>query len=191
MRKPLLILFGVLLSICAHAQDRVLTGRVTSSEDGLALPGVSVVVQGTAKGTVTDSDGKYQLRVGQSDEILVFSFIGMARQEIAIGNRSQIDVVMEPDAQQLAEVVVVGYGTEERRLLAQSVGVVKADAIKDLPVPNVNGVLQGQTAGVQVVQNSGTPGAATSVRVRGSGSLSGSGQPLYIVDGIPVTTGDF
>lgn len=191
MRKSLLFLIFVFLSLSAFAQERRISGKVTGAEDGLALPGVSVIVQGTAKGTVTDGDGRYELQVSESDDVLVFSFIGMVRQEIPIGVQTVIDVVMVPDAQQLSEVVIVGYGAEERRLLTESVGVVKADAIKDLPVSTVEGVLQGQTAGVQVVQNSGTPGGAMSVRVRGTSSLSGSGQPLYIIDGIPVTTGDY
>ncbi len=191
MRKALLFLFFAFLSLSSFAQERVITGKVTSAEDGLDLPGVSVVVQGTARGTVTDAEGRFQLRVSETDQVLVFSFIGMVRQEIPIGARTDIAVVMSPDAQQLSEVVIIGYGSEERRFLTQSVGVVKADAIKDLPVATVDGVLQGQTAGVQVVQNSGTPGGAMSVRIRGTGSISGSGQPLYIIDGIPVTTGDY
>ncbi len=191
MRKSLLLLVFAFFSLSSFAQERVISGKVTSAEDGQELPGVSVVVQGTATGTVTDAEGRYQLRVGQADQVLVFSFIGMVRQEIPIGNRTDVSVMMSPDAQQLSEIVIIGYGSEERRLLTESVGVVKADAIKDLPVSTVDGVLQGQTAGVQVVQNSGTPGGAMSVRIRGTGSLSGSGQPLYIIDGIPVTTGDY
>ena len=191
MRKPLLFLIFVFLSLTSFAQERVINGKVASAEDGLALPGVSVVVQGTAKGTVSDAEGRFQLRVSESDQVLIFSFIGMTRQEVSINNRERIDVVMTPDALQLSEVVVVGYGTEQRKLLTESVGVVRADAIKDLPIASVDGILQGQTAGVQVVQNSGTPGGAMSVRVRGTTSISGSGQPLYIIDGIPVTTGDY
>lgn len=191
MRKTLLFLIFAFLSLSSFAQERVISGKVTSGEDGTNLPGVSVVVQGTTRGTVTDTEGRYQLQISEGDQVLVFSFIGMLRQEITIGNQESIHVIMAADAQQLSEIVIVGYGTEQRKLLTESVGVVKADAIKDLPISTVDGILQGQTAGVQVMQNSGTPGGAMSVRVRGTGSLSGSGQPLYIIDGIPVTTGDF
>src|SRR5690606_6341368 len=129
-------------------------GQITSAEDGMPLPGVSIVVQGTTKGTVSDTDGRYQLQVSEGDQVLVFSFIGMLRQEVPIGSREIVDVIMAPDAQQLSEVVIVGYGTEDKKLLTQSVGVVSAESIKDLPVSTIDGVLQGQTAGVQVMQNS-------------------------------------
>lgn len=191
MRRSLLFLIFAFLSLSSFAQDRTIRGKVTESEGGASLPGVNVVVQGTAKGTVTDKDGNYQIQVNAGQNVLVFSFIGMAPQEVAIDNRQVIDVVMNPDIQQLNEVVVVAYGTEQKKLMTEAVGVVKSDAIKDLPVPTVDGILQGQTTGVQVMQNSGTPGGAMSVRVRGVSSISGSGQPLYIIDGIPVTTGDF
>lgn len=181
----------VLLSLSTHAQDRIVRGRVINAEDGMALPGVSVLVQGTANGTVTDANGNFQISVNGANPVLVFSFIGMLRQEVPVDSRDFLDISMTPDAQQLSEVVIIGYGSEERRLLTEAVGVIKADALKDLPIPSVEGVLQGQTAGVQVIQNSGTPGGAMSVRVRGTSSLSGSGQPLYIIDGIPVTNGDF
>jgi TonB-linked SusC/RagA family outer membrane protein len=191
MRKTLLFLFFSVLSQIAWAQERTIRGKVTSAEDGSPLPGVSVVVQGTNRGTVTDVDGQYRLSIADGDAVLVFTFIGTLAQEQTIGTRETIDVQMSPDSKQLSEVVVVGYGTEQRNLLTGSVGVVKSDAIKDLPVATVDGVLQGQTAGVQVSQNSGTPGGAMSVRVRGTTSISGTGQPLYVIDGIPVTTGDF
>jgi TonB-linked SusC/RagA family outer membrane protein len=191
MRKTLLFLLFAILSQIAWAQERTIRGKVTSAEDGSPLPGVSVVVQGTNRGTVTDTEGQYRLSIADGDAVLVFTFIGTLPQEQTIGTRETIDVQMSPDSKQLSEVVVVGYGTEQRALLTGSVGVVKSDAIKDLPVSTVDGVLQGQTAGVQVLQNSGTPGGGMSVRVRGTTSISGSGQPLYVIDGIPVTTGDY
>lgn len=191
MRKTLLFLTLAFLSLSLLAQERPVRGKVTNAEDGSALPGVNVVLQGTSKGTVTDSNGNYQIQVGAGENVLIFSFIGMIPREVPIDNRETIDVVMNPDIQQLAEVVVVGYGTEQKKLLTESVGVIKSDAVKDLPVPTLDGILQGQTTGVQVMQNSGTPGGEMSVRIRGTTSISGSGQPLYIIDGIPVTTGNF
>jgi TonB-linked SusC/RagA family outer membrane protein len=190
MRKTLLFLIFSFLSWCSLAQQRTVHGKVTSADDGTGQPGVNVVVKGTPRGTVTDADGQYTIDAAP-DDILVFTFIGMLPQEITAGTREVIDVALQSDIKQLSEVVVVGYGTEQKRLMTESVGVVKSDAIKDLPVPTVDGVLQGQTTGVQVSQNSGTPGGAMSVRIRGNTSLSGSGQPLYVIDGIPIITGDF
>jgi TonB-linked SusC/RagA family outer membrane protein len=191
MRKALLFLIFAFLSQIAWAQERTIRGKITNGEDGSPLPGVSVVVQGTNRGTVTDVEGQYRLPVADGDAVLVFSFIGMLSQEQTIGNRETIDVQLSPDSKQLSEVVVVGYGTEQQKLITGSIGVVKSDAIKDLPVSTVDGMLQGQAAGVQVLQNSGTPGGGMSVRVRGTTSISGSGQPLYVIDGIPLTTGDY
>ncbi|HTF18621.1 MAG TPA: TonB-dependent receptor [Chryseolinea sp.] len=190
MRKPLLFLIFSLLSWCSLAQQRAVHGKVTAEADGTSQPGVNVVVKGTPRGTVTDTNGQYRIEASP-DDVLVFTFIGMSPQEIAVGNREVIDVAMIGDITQLSEVVVVGYGTEQKVLMTEAVGVIKSDAIKDLPVATVDGVLQGQTTGVQVSQNSGTPGGAMSVRVRGTTSLSGSGQPLYVIDGIPLTTGDY
>jgi TonB-linked SusC/RagA family outer membrane protein len=190
MRKTLLFLIFSFLSWCSLAQQRTVHGKVTSADDGTAQPGVNVVVKGTPRGTVTDSDGLYTIEA-VPDDILVFTFIGMLPQEVTVGTREVIDLAMVSDIQQLSEVVVVGYGTEQKKLMTEAVGVVKSDAIKDLPVPTVDAVLQGQTTGVQVSQNSGTPGGAMSVRVRGNTSLSGSGQPLYVIDGIPIITGDY
>ena len=190
MRKTLLFLIFSFLSWCSLAQQRTVHGKVTSADDGTGQPGVNVVIKGTPRGTVTDADGQYTIDAAP-DDILVFTFIGMLPQEITAGTREVIDVALQSDIKQLSEVVVVGYGTEQKRLMTESVGVVKSDAIKDLPVPTVDGVLQGQTTGVQVSQNSGTPGGAMSVRIRGNTSLSGSGQPLYVIDGIPIITGDF
>lgn len=191
MRKALLFFIFSFLACGAYAQERIVRGKVTSPDDGGGLPGVSVFVKGTSKGTVTDQDGAYQIQVTPQENILAFSFIGYITQEVAIDNREAINVTLQTDTKQLSEVVVVGYGTNDKRLMTESVGVVKSDAIKDLPVSTIDGILQGQTAGVQVLQNSGTPGGAMSVRVRGTTSISGSGQPLYVIDGIPVTTGDY
>lgn len=191
MRKVLLFLIFSFLVFGAYAQDRTVRGKVTNPEDGTGLPGVSVFVKGTSKGTTTDQNGVYQLQVTPQENILAFSFIGYVTQEVTIDNREVIDIALQTDTKQLSEVVVLGYGTNDRRLMTESVGVVKADAIKDLPVSTIDGILQGQVTGVQVLQNSGTPGGGMSVRIRGTTSISGSGQPLYVIDGIPVNTGDY
>lgn len=191
MRKALLFLIFSFLAWSAHAQDRIVRGKVINPDDGQGLPGVSVFVKGTSKGTTTDQDGIYQLQVGPEENTLLFSFIGYVTQEAAIDNRTEVNITLQTDTQQLSEIVVTAYTTVDKRLLNESVGVVKADAIKDLPVSGIDGILQGQTSGVQVLQNSGTPGGAMSVRVRGTTSINGSGQPLYVIDGIPVTTDDY
>lgn len=190
MKKVLFFLIFAFLAWSTVAQSRMVRGKVTSVDDGSALPGVSVVVKGATTGTVTDANGDYSIQV-TDQAVLIFSFIGMIPVEKAISNHEVMDVIMSQDVTQLSEVVVIGYGTGEKRFLTESVGVVKADAIKDIPIPSVDGILQGQTAGVQVLQNSGTPGGGMSVRIRGTTSISGSGQPLYVIDGVPVITGDY
>lgn len=191
MRKALLFLIFSFLACSLYAQNKIVRGKVISPEDGTGLPGVSVFVKGTSKGTVTDQDGLYQLEVAPGENTLVFSFIGYTTQEAAIDNREAVNVTLQTDTKQLSEIVVTGYTSVDKRLLNESVGVVKADAIKDLPVASIDGILQGQTSGIQVLQNSGTPGGAMSVRIRGTTSINGSGQPLYVIDGIPVTTDDY
>lgn len=170
--------------------EQIITGKVVSS-DGEGLPGVTVVETGTTNGTTTGVDGGYSLKVSTAATSIEFSLIGFVKQRINIGARNIIDVVLEQDLNKLSEVIIVGYGVEQKALLTGAIGEIKSDDLKDLPVSTLDGMMQGQAAGVQVTQNSGTPGAALSVRIRGVSSIGGSSQPLYVVDGIPVTTGDF
>jgi TonB-dependent starch-binding outer membrane protein SusC len=174
----------------AFSVDKTITGRVTSPE-GEPLTGVTVTEPGTSNGAATDVDGNYRIRVSDGAQKLSFAYLSFVTQVIDLNNRTVIDVVLQPDAKALSEVIVVGYNTEKKALLTGAVGEVKSADLKDIPVPSVDGILQGQTAGVQVSQNSGTPGGAMSVRIRGVSSIGGSSQPLYVIDGIPVTTGDF
>jgi TonB-dependent starch-binding outer membrane protein SusC len=167
-----------------------ITGKVTS-DDGLPLPGANIVLSGSTKGTISNSDGTYQINVPATASVLEFSFLGYAKQQIKVGTSTVINVVMHPDAKVLSELVVVGYAVEQKVMITGSVGVVKAESLKNIPVSTIDGIMQGLTSGVQVSQNSGTPGGEMSVRIRGVSSISGSSQPLYIIDGIPVTTGDF
>ncbi|MBK8289952.1 MAG: TonB-dependent receptor [Flammeovirgaceae bacterium] len=191
MNRLLLLSFFLPISLSSFGQEKLIHGTITSSEDKSALPGVTVVVKGTSKGTVTDLNGNYKIQVVGQENVLLFSSIGFISQEVTINNKEQINIVLEVDTKELAEVVVTGYRTGDKRLLTEAVGVVKTDAIKDFPIATIDGALQGQTTGVQVIQNSGTPGGGMSVRIRGTTSISGSGQPLYVIDGIPVTTGDY
>ncbi|GAB3496410.1 TonB-dependent receptor [Spirosoma knui] len=169
--------------------DRLITGTV-KSETGEGLPGVSVVVKNTTRGTSTDADGKYRLSIPDdngSATTLVFSFVGYVNQEVAVGNRSSVDVQLAPDDKSLDEVVVVGYGTVKKSDLTGSLAQVKSKDLNAYPATNVLQALSGRAAGVQVLQNTGAPGAPVSVRIRGTNSIQGSNEPLYVVDGFPLS----
>ena len=171
------------------AQDRMVTGKVTSADDGTALPGVNVLVKGTINGTVSDSNGSYSIATPASGGILIFSFIGYKTTEIGIGNNTVIDLPMTDDATLLSEIVVVGYGEQSSRNSLQSVSTVSAEAFRNIPAIGPQALLQGQAAGVQVVGSSGLLGGSPAVRIRGAASISGGGSPLYVVDGVPLNDG--
>ncbi len=168
--------------------DQILTGTV-SDETGGRLPGVSVVVKGTTRGTTSDGNGQYRLNLLTGDAVLVFSFVGYISQEVVVGNRTELNVSLSIDNRALSEVVVVGYGTQKRSDLTGSVSSVKAEEIKNLPVRSVNEALQGRAAGVQVTRPDGTPGGGSDIVIRGIGSIGGMA-PLYIVDGIRMGAGN-
>lgn len=190
MKKRLngiLTLFLVFVVQLTFAQQKTVTGAVID-ETGLPLPGVNVIKQGTAVGTQTDFDGYYSIQASPGD-VLVFTFVGMERVERTVGPANTINVTMEQDAESLQEVVVVGFGEQTRKSLTSSVARVDGEQIKSIATPTISGALQGAANGLQVNQNSGVPGAAFSVRVRGSSSINGSNEPLYVVDGVPILTG--
>lgn len=193
MKKNLLFSFVLVLTLLqqAYAQNRTVSGTVTDQSTSQALPGVAVIVKGTTVGTTSGVDGAYTLNVPADGTTLVFRFIGYETVERAIGNAGTIDVALPIDNRQLEEVVVVGYGTQERREVTGATSKVTAEDLEDIPVVSVDQALQGRAAGVQISQNSGTPGAGISVRVRGATSISANNQPLYVVDGVPMTTGDY
>ncbi len=191
--KKAILFFAVLmiLGLSIMAQQIRVSGVVTSvDEGGISLPGVTVMVEGSTRGTITDAEGHYEIEVAP-DEILVFSFVGMVTQRVPVEGREVIDVGLRMDVAQLGEIVVTGYGTESRRLISGSVGVVGEEDIQESALRTIDGVLQGRSAGVQITQSSGTPGAANAIRIRGSSSISAGNEPLVVVDGIPVTTGDY
>ena len=181
---PLLLL---LYCVAAMAQGTAVTGKVTD-ERGLPLPGVTVVVKGTTKGTNTGTNGSFSINAG-SKEILVFSMIGYTKQEELVGTRTVINLSLTAEQQSLNEVVVVGYGTQRRRDLTSSVGSVKGEAFKDQPITNPTEALQGRIAGVNVVKSSGAPDATPTIIIRGVASLN-QPAPLYIVDGVRVPDGN-
>ena len=153
------------------------------------LPGVSVKVKGSSVGTVTDVNGKYSLNTPDGNGTLVFSFVGYDTREIAIANKSQLDVTLVENQKSLNEVVVVGYGTQKRVDLTGSVGSVSAKQLQERPAINVEQELSGKIAGVNVSTNSGGPGGATKIRIRGYSSINAATDPLYVVDGVVWTEG--
>ncbi|MCU0363307.1 MAG: carboxypeptidase-like regulatory domain-containing protein, partial [Bacteroidales bacterium] len=183
--KKILTLFSLLLMATSIALGQVVqvTGTVTSSEDGLPVPGVSVLVKGTTVGTVTLVDGKYSLSVPSGAQNLVFTFIGFKSQEIEIGGRTRIDVVMEQDISKLDEVVVVGYGTQKKREVTGAISTVKGEALASLATPSFDAQLAGRSAGVQVTTQTGVLGETPRMRIRGVGSISSGTYPLVVVDG--------
>lgn len=164
--------------------DRPVSGTVRD-ERGQALPGVSVLVKTTQRGTTTDASGQYRLDVPPGPTTLVFSFVGYKTQELVLGNQSQLDVTLAVEERSLDEVVVVGYGTVKKSDLTGSVAKVGEAAIKATPIVALDRAMQGRAAGVQVTQNSARPGGAATIRIRGSGSVNASNDPLYVIDGFP------
>ncbi len=173
------------------AQNRTLTGKVVSSEDSSPLPGVSIAIKGTSQGTTTDLDGNYQLNVEENQNTLVFSFVGYISQEIEIGVQSIINVKLDADVKSLKEILVVGYGTQTKKESIGSIVKINNDKIMDMPVPSFEAALQGKAPGIQVIQSSGIAGSGSVIRIRGIGSVSAGGDPLYVVDGIPITQDPF
>lgn len=169
-------------------QPKKITGSVVS-ETGETLPGVTVVVRGTTVGTVTDMDGNFTLNVESDSQILVFSFVGMATQEIEIGERTEFSVVMRSATIDIGEVVAVGYGTMKKSDLTGSVASVKGDILTKRSTQQLSTAMQGQMSGVQITRSSGAPGASATVRIRGITTLS-ENDPLVIVDGVPSSLND-
>lgn len=169
-------------SIASIQQQTITVSGVVMGSDGEPLMGVNVVEKGATNGTITDLDGKYTLNVG-SNAVLQFSYIGYVSSDIAVNGQRTVNVTMKEDSQNLDEVVVVGYGTVRKADLAGSVSVLDNKAFKDQPIKQVSDALQGRVSGVQV-QSSGVPGGTVKIRVRGSGSINRSNDPLYVIDGI-------
>ena len=184
MSKILRVVFLLLLfSATAWAQERLVSGKVTSSEDGSPIPGANVIVKGTTNGTTTDATGNFQLSVSPN-ATLVFSFIGFASVEMNVSDLTVVNAQLSVDATQLSEVVVVGYSSVTKKELTGAVSSVKGSTIANLPIQSFDRALQGRAAGVQVLSANGVPGGAVSVRIRGTGSITAGNEPLYIVDGV-------
>ena len=164
-------------------QDKIISGKVVSAEDSEPLPGVSVIIKGTATGTTTNLNGEYKLSINSNEDILVFSYIGFMSQEVTVGTQSTIDVAMKVDLQQLDEVVVIGFGERNKKDLTGSISTVGAESIEKIGLASPQYALQGNTTGVRVVNTSGNPNEAPQIFVRGIGTWNGDSQPLYVIDG--------
>lgn len=190
MRKFLtMLLCAVLITAQAAAQNRTVTGKVTDA-NGKPVANASVIIKGTSTGTSTKEDGTYSISVAPSSKVLVISSIGLAEQEVVIGNKGVINAVLQTTDQNLKEVVVVGYGTQKRPEVTGSIGKIGGADIENKPFTSIDKALQGATAGLQSVAASGTPGAAQNIRIRGIGSINAGANPLWVIDGVPVNTGD-
>ncbi|MEK6479012.1 TonB-dependent receptor [Catalinimonas sp. 4WD22] len=174
----------LLCSLKVQAQDQTIQGKVTDVSGGDPIPGANIVVKGTNTGTVTDADGFYRINVPANNNTLIYSFIGYEAQEVDINGRSEINVSLSEGVTSLSEVVVVGYGTQQRKDVTGAVSSVKGNQIQNLPVSGASQALQGRAAGVNVVRNGGAPGDGGSIRIRGTGTVNNA-DPLVIIDGFP------
>lgn len=185
MRK-ITILFTLLLFACLQSAfaQKLVTGKVTSSEDGLGLPGVTVGVKGTTAGTITDASGSFTLSVPSKATTLTFSFIGMKTQEVEIGTKTSFTISLAQAYTEIGEVTAVGYGTAKRRDITGSVSSVSGAAIQQLSTQRVDQTLQGRSSGVTVQNTDGAPGGSTKIRIRGLNSINGGNDPLVVIDGL-------
>ncbi len=192
LQKRYISLLCMLLAVFTTAVAQItVTGTVVDG-DQFGLPGVTVTVKGTSKAVATDFDGNYTISVPSEESVLTFSFVGMTPQEITVGSQRKIDVTMEENAQELDEVVVVGYGTVKKRDLTGAVSQLKPSDQDAAKVTSIDNLLQGKIAGLSVGNSSSAVGAASSVTIRGANSLRGDNQPLYVIDNIPqASTGEF
>ncbi|MEX0648530.1 MAG: TonB-dependent receptor [Balneolaceae bacterium] len=164
-----------------------ITGRVIDADTEEPLMGVTVFVLGTNTGTTTDMDGRFSLTVPDGSETLAFSYVGYIRQEVSIGDQTEFNIRMSSDIAMLDDVVVVGYGTQQRVEVTGSVVSIRAEMIENSPMPSFENALQGRLAGVNVAESTGEPGAAPQITIRGTGSISAGNDPLYVVDGVPIS----
>lgn len=184
--KPHRLLLVLALVFSTHlcwSQDMNVSGKVTSGDDGMGIPGALVAVKGTTNSVATDIDGNYTISA-PLNAVLQFSFIGYQSQEVTVTGNT-VNVVLQEEAQELNEVVIVGYGAQRKEAVTGSVVSIKGDAIREVPAPNITQALQGRLAGVEINQTSSQPGASMQIRIRGARSLTASNNPLIVLDGIP------
>ena len=192
MYAVLMVFLSVPVCLYASPLQAVTVSGKIIDDTGEVLPGVSVIEKGTTNGTVSDSEGNYRLTVSSSQSVIVFSFVGTVSQEIIVGDRTSLDVTLVADASTLSEVVVVGYGTQEKKDVTGAVTSVKSEDFNRGVINSPEQLLQGKVAGVNVTSVSGEPGAKQTITIRGPGGVRTGSTPLFVVDGLPLdnsTTG--
>jgi TonB-linked SusC/RagA family outer membrane protein len=182
-RKVWLFLGLITACITMYAQVPV-TGRVLSADDNQGMPGVNIAIKGTNLGVTTGNDGTYSISVRNSEDMLVFSYVGYNTEEVKVGNQKSVDVLMVPDIKQLETVIVMGYSSKKRSEITSAVATVSSDKLMDVTSSDIGTMLQGKVSGIQVINSSGAPGATSEIRIRGISSFSAPQGPLYVVDGI-------
>ncbi|MBJ6117293.1 SusC/RagA family TonB-linked outer membrane protein [Pontibacter sp. BT310] len=187
MKKSLLLSFIFVFALVVQvlAQNRTVTGKVTDQETGQGLPGVTVLVKGTSTGTATGIDGGFSIAVPSNDAVLEFRYVGYDNKEVVVGSQSTINILLGQASETLSEVVIVGYSTTTQQSFTGTAKVVSAEKLENKQVSNVSQALAGEVAGVRIINTSGQPGQAATVRIRGLGSVNGNRDPLYVVDGVP------
>lgn len=180
-------IFNDNLIVLAPKQQRTVSGVITDAKTGLTIPGVNILVEGTSQGAVSDLSGKYSVEVPDENAILVFSFVGYESQRVVVAGKTTVNIKLVPSVGSLSEVVVIGYGTQQKKDLTGAVSVVATKDIGSMPVPSISDAIQGRAAGVQVV-SSGAPGTDATFRIRGVGTINNN-DPLLVIDGVPVASG--
>lgn len=188
IKKRTLLFLILLYGMSTMAQAQQVSGKITDSQGG-SLPGASIVEKGTANGMQTDVDGNFTFEVSSLEASLIISFIGFETVEVPINNRSVVNVSLQDDIFSLNEVVVIGYGSQKRENVSAAIATVDSKALEGRPVSNFQSALQGQIAGLQITSNSGRPGAGNAIQIRGAGTITGSSNPLYVIDGVIVENG--
>ena len=196
MRRKVFLLFAFLCVMAipgAYAQSFSVQGRVTSAEDGEGMVSLTIMQKGTANGVVTDFDGNYDIKInGVGEATLVFTYVGYETQEYVVNaSTKELNVVMQPEQVTMDEVVVVAYGVRKKGTIAGSVSTVKAEKLENIPAGGFDQALQGMTPGMTVISNSGEPSKAATFQIRGTNSINSGTSPLFILDGVPITSADF
>jgi len=191
MRKLLLLLLGCTV-ICVQLlaqESRPVSGKVLDDK-GAPVPNATVVVKGTTIGTTTAGDGTFHLTIPATAKSLEVSAVGMTKMEISLGTKSEFNIALLPEDKSMKEVIVVGYGTQKKSEITSSLTKVGGDKIANVPLTSLDQMLQGKAAGLQSITFSGQPGANQAIRIRGIGSISASAQPLFVIDGVQINSGD-
>jgi iron complex outermembrane receptor protein len=189
IKKTLVVLLFAIIGISASAQDRTVTGKVTDEKNGAPLVAASVAVKGTNKGTTTAADGTFSINVASNQTTLVVTFLNYATKEVQIAGKNSINVALSQSADQLSEVVVIGYGSVRKKDLTGSVATISSKDFNTGAITTPEQLIAGKVAGVSIISNNGAPGSGSTIRIRGGASLNASNDPLIVIDGMPIDGG--